>query len=233
MRDVESLDTELHSKDKKVWSQPNIGDRPNKDWYTDAVFGQQQFTGNNPKTITHASKDWISQFEWAAQQQKNEGMIQLPEKAGADALYIQDCSYFRKAVGMKDGATPLMEKGGLFNAAGNRYAAAAVSLFHVDSKGRLHPSAIVVDYKRSMDKSVMIFNKRTSADLGVDESEDWPWRYAETCAQSAAWVRHEIACHLAHIHLVKEVTIVAVHRNSPEIIWCFDCYSLTGIERYL
>ena len=212
--EVESNNAMLRSKKEKIWSQPNIGDRPNKDWYTDAVFAQQQFTGINPKTITLASKDWVQQFKWAAQQQKNNEMVQLMENAGKNALYIQDCSYFRKAVGIKDGAVSLMEKGGWFDA-GNRYTSASVSLFQLDPKGRLHPVAIVIDYKGSMDKSVTIFNRRIDADAKADESTDWPWRYAKTCSQSADWARHEIACHLAHTHLVEEVTIVSAHRNLP------------------
>lgn len=36
--------------------QDTVGDRPKQDWYTDAVFAQQQFTGTNPTTITLASQ---------------------------------------------------------------------------------------------------------------------------------------------------------------------------------
>lgn len=73
----------------------NIGDL--NDWYSDARFAQQQFTGTNPNTITLASTVWFSRFANTAAWQKNDGVVKLFESALPKAFYIQDCSYFREA----------------------------------------------------------------------------------------------------------------------------------------
>ena len=86
---------------------------------------------------------------------------------------------------------------------GNRFCCAAVSLFQLNSDGKLHPLAICVDYKVDMKSSVVIFNKRLNpSDISPPEKEDWAWRYAKTCAQVSDWARHEIAIHLVDTHLV-------------------------------
>ena len=52
-------DRELANRRSKadIYTEDNIGCR--KDWYSDAVFAQQSFTGANPTTITQASATWI------------------------------------------------------------------------------------------------------------------------------------------------------------------------------
>ncbi|KAG8761312.1 hypothetical protein FRC12_009426 [Ceratobasidium sp. 428] len=98
----------------------------------------------------------------------------------------------------------------------DRYGAAPVALFHLADNGHLHPLAIVIDYKGSMAASIVIFNKRsTPSDDLAKEAQDWPWRYAKTCVQSADWLRHEVTIHLVNTHLVEEATIVAAHRTLP------------------
>jgi len=67
-----------------------------------------------------------------------------------------------------------------------------------------------------MEKSVVIFNKRSSAsDFSSSESTDWAWRYAKLCVQVSDWTCHELTVHLTNTHLVEEVVIVAAHRTLP------------------
>ena len=187
----------------------NIGDIP--DWYSDAKFAQQQFTGTNPTTITRAPAERIAEFKAAAQTQGLKSTEKLITSTDPKDLYIQDCSYFRDACGYQADDV-MMDDDKL----GNRFSCAAVSLFHLNSDGRLHPLAICTDYKVSMQKSIVMFNKRLSpSDSTASEKEDWPWRYAKTCAQVSDWTRHEITAHLTHTHFVEEVIIVATHRCIP------------------
>ncbi|KAG9118499.1 hypothetical protein FRC07_006955 [Ceratobasidium sp. 392] len=184
------------------------GDRKKRDWYSDAVFAQQHFTGTNATTITLA-KDWIAAFEERAEAFENVEMLNLLRSAPATSLYVQDYSYFRSAMGLSDEKELASGDG--------RYGCAPVALFQLGDNGHLHPLAIVIDYKGSMAASVVIFNKRltpASGDL-VEETQDWPWRYAKTCVQSADWLRHEVAIHLVNTHLVEEASIVAAHRTLP------------------
>lgn len=186
----------------------NLGDLPN--WYSDARFAQQQFTGANPVTITLASNEWLAKFVHAAKVQKNQKVVGLLGSSHQRSFYIQDSSYFRDAIDVDAeqvmSADPPRGK--------NRWACATVSLFQLHPDGRLHPIAIVVDYKGSIDNSVTIFNKRLHlSDSTKSEKEDWPWRYAKTCAQVTDWLRHEITVHLVNAHFIEEVIIVATNRN--------------------
>lgn len=182
----------------------NIGDLP--DWYSDSRFAQQQFTGTNPNTIKSASKTWISEFSKEAEKQGSKKVQELFQRSKDSSFYIQDGSYFRDAIGVK--GDHVMESNG-------RFLCATVSLFQLHSDGRLHPVAIVIDFKGSFDKSVTIFNKRLHpSDSSIDEERtDWPWRYAKTCAQVADWIRHEVTVHLVNTHFIEEVIIVATNRN--------------------
>ncbi|KAL0953071.1 hypothetical protein HGRIS_007271 [Hohenbuehelia grisea] len=184
------------------------GDRADRDWYTDAVFAQQHFTGTNPTTITLA-KDWTSAFLDSASAAGNADVVKLLRSVHANSLYVQDYSYFRSAMGFGPNQDLTSGTG--------RYGCAPVALFHLTDEGHLHPIAIVLDYKGSMPDSIVIFNKRLapkSSTLG-QEKEDWPWRYAKMCVQSADWLRHEVAIHLVNTHLVEEAVIVAAHRTLP------------------
>ena len=204
---IEARNKTLRSEKKDIFTEPNIGDRP--DWYTDAVFGQQQFTGGNPTTITVASAEWVKQFKTAAEAQHNEKISKLLSHADTKSLYVQDCSYFRAAIGVAPGATMKSDDG-------ERFACAAVSLFQLNEEGKLHPLAIVIDYKERMDNSVVIFNNRLHAsDPSDSEATDWPWRYAKLCAQISDWTRHEATIHLTNTHFVEEAVIVAAHRAFP------------------
>lgn len=193
----------------------NIGLK--SDWWSDARFAQQQFTGANPTTITQATTEWIRAFKDAATKQGCSAASDNIAAAGSDMLFVQDCSYFRAAVGAGD-ADVLVSKN---PDTGNKYECASVTLFELHSDGKLHPLAIVIDWKGSMNESVVIFNKRLQphdplyAEPLEAEKNDWPWRYAKTCAQTSDWIRHEMAIHLVHTHLVEEVIIVAANRSFP------------------
>ncbi|KJA22635.1 hypothetical protein HYPSUDRAFT_644226 [Hypholoma sublateritium FD-334 SS-4] len=178
----------------------NIGLRD--DWYTDAAFGQQQFTGTNATTITLAPQRWIEEFKTVSNvQQRADVASLLTDHPGS--IFIQDYSDFRSAMGV----SPSYE----FTSDG-RYGCSSVVLFHLEPEGKLHPLAITLDYKGSMKESVAIFNRRISSTIPGDEAEDWPWRYAKMCAQCSDWLRHEVAIHLVNTHLVEEVIIVSVNR---------------------
>lgn len=139
-------------------------------------------------------------------------------------LFIQDYSYFREATGVGNEETfqnIIMELDAEDKETGEkaiRYACASVIIFQLHSDGRLHPLAITIDYRGTLDKSVTIFNRRLTPDDNgkVDEKNDWPWRYAKTCAQTADWARHELAVHLVDTHFVEEAIIVATNRTVPE-----------------
>ena len=203
-------------------SKPSVGDcATGKDaWYTDAVFAQQNFTGINPSTIKLA-KGWKPKFLASAQSQNLDKHVQLLNDTDDSSLYVQDYSYFREAFGVTDPSEILTVGGrGLFSfhlhRSIQRWACAAVTLYTIDNKGRLHPIAIVTDYKGSMEDSVVIFNQRLTADNeSHDQSTDWPWRYAKTCSQVSDWIRHEVAIHLTEAHLVEEALIVAANRTLP------------------
>lgn len=139
-------------------SKSSIGDLndSNMFWYSDAMFAQQNFNGTNPTTIELAGA-WKSQFLSAAKRQNLEKVALLLGEAD-DSLYVQDCSYFRTAFGIKDADTTMSDKNGIFSST-NRWACASVTLFHLDGKGRLHPLGIVIDHKDTMDKSVVIFEQ--------------------------------------------------------------------------
>jgi hypothetical protein len=187
----------------------NIGDYA--DWYSDARFAQQQFTGTNPTTITSASTARIAEFKAAADVQGLKAMVKLLTSADPKDLYVQDCSYFREALGLQPDDV-MMDP----DPVGNRFGCAAISLFQLNSDGRLHPLAICTDYKVSMDKSIVVFNKRLHpSDSTATEQEDWPWRYAKTCAQVSDWIRHEVTIHLNDTHFMEEAIIVATHRCIP------------------
>ncbi len=187
------------------------------DWWSDARFAQQQFTGANPTTITQASTEWIRAFKDAAAKQGYSSASDTIAAAGSKSLFVQDCSYFRAAVGAGDADVLISRTPG----ADDRYECASVTLFELNPDGKLHPLAIVIDWKGSMEKSVVIFNKRLQphdpfyAEPTEAEKNDWPWRYAKTCAQTSDWIRHEMAIHLVHTHLVEEVIIVAANRSFP------------------
>ena len=214
LRDVERNNEQ--DKNRKTGTDimrgENIGDI--KDWFSDARFAQQQFTGTNPTTITKASEQWVDNFVSAARAQKLLNVVEriLTADKGGN-LFIQDFSYFRHALGdsVKPNDTLMVvgeaeatedknkdqkkDKNKDKNEA-NRYMCAAVSLFELNLDGRLHPLAIVTDWKGSIDNSVTIFNKRLQPTARandpmahVEEETDWPWRYAKTCAQVSDWVR--------------------------------------------
>ena len=184
------------------------------DWYSDRRFADQQFTGTNPTTIirvTKCKRDWIAEFTRAAEAGNYDKWVTALAKADPKSLLVQDGSYFRRAAGVADPATVLHHKQ---PGSEECWTVGAVTLFQLHDDGKLHPIAICIDYKGSMENSVTIFNRRMSPrDWTSGEKDDWPWRYAKTCAQVTDWMRHELAVHLSLSHFVEEAIIVATNRT--------------------
>lgn len=184
-----------------------------EDWYSDRRFADQQFSGTNPTTIRLVSDSFLGEFVAAARAGGYDKWADVLTEADPKSLFMQDCSYFREAAGVSDPAGELHNKQPGSN---DNWTCCAVSLFRLHEDGKLHPVAICIDYKGSMDKSVTIFNQRMlPTDSTAGEKEDWPWRYAKTCAQVSDWIRHELAVHLTESHLVEEAIIVATNRTIP------------------
>jgi hypothetical protein len=208
---IEARNKELRLQKKDIFTEPNIGDR--SDWYSDAVFAQQQFTGTNPTTLTVAPPSRVEDFKRAAKAQKNDGMLQILSSAPSESLYVQDYSFFKPALEVSPASTLQSDNN---NDDNTRYMCGAVTLFNLTNDGKLHPLAIVPDHKDTFENSLCIFNKRLTATSATDgEHDDWPWRYAKLCAQVSDWNWHEIAIHLVNTHFVEEAVIVAAKRNFP------------------
>jgi hypothetical protein len=183
------------------------------DWFSDRRFADQQFTGTNPTTLTRASPRWLAEFSKAAKAGNYLEWVTALARANPKSFYIQDGSYFREAVGVSHPAAVLHHKQ---PGSDECWTVGAVSLFQLHQDGKLHPVAICIDHKGSMESSVTIFNRRMSPlDPTSGEKDDWPWRYAKTCAQVTDWMRHELAVHLTLSHFVEEAIIVATNRSIP------------------
>ncbi|KUJ07836.1 Lipoxygenase [Mollisia scopiformis] len=207
MADLESDMIRLTKQNKNIGSESSIANRP--DWFSDAVFGQQSFTGPNPTSIQRASTVWVKGFADQAKKQKNTPMYSLITTSDPESFYIQDYSYFRDACGAFPGAT--LESDDKLK---KRYGCAVVTLLQLSKTGNLHPISICIDFVMSLDHSVVVFNKRLrSTDPTKGEKNDWPWRYAKTCHMISDYCRHELGAHLNNCHFIEEVTIVAAYRS--------------------
>jgi len=183
------------------------------DWYSDRRFADQQLSGCNPTTIKNVSDERFGEFVKAAKDNGYDKWVAALAKADRKSLFMQDNSYFREAIGVKDPAAEMNHKQAWSDM---NWACGSVSLFQLHPDGKLHPVAICVDYLGSMEKSVTIFNKRMlPSDSTAGEKEDWAWRYAKTCAQVSDWLVHELAVHLTNAHLIEEAVIVATNRTIP------------------
>lgn len=232
LADCEKYNLEHPSPNTDIMNGENLGNKA--DWYSDARFAQQHLSGVSPSTIKRAVPDKIKEYIEEAGKQGLDDMKAL--LSGSKDLFIQDYSYFREATQLSNeevfkniipeldtSKTPPAPTGKM----AIRYACAPVVIFELHSDGRLHPLAITLDYKGRLDASITIFNQRLAPDSQgrVSEAEDWPWRYAKTCAQTADWARHEIATHLVDTHMVEEAIIVATHRTIPENHIIFETLS--------
>ncbi|PVH71666.1 Lipoxygenase [Cadophora sp. DSE1049] len=205
MAGIEARMKRLTRANKNIGTEASVGNR--EDWYTDAVFAQQSFTGSNPTSIASAGAEWVGKFKGVAKTQGRTDIAILLEYARAESFFIQDCSYFREAANAAPAAT-------LQSDDKKRFGCASVTLFQLREDGNLHPLAIIIDFKMSIEDSVVIFNKRlTPVDSTSTEEQDWPWRYAKMCSQVSDWTRHEIQVHLNDCHFVEEATIVAAQRS--------------------
>lgn len=218
LADCEKYNRDHPSTDTDIMEGSNIGDKA--DWYSDARFAQQYLSGVNPCTIETAPAAKVQTYVDEAGKQGLDGVKKLLSE-GKDLL-IQDYSYFREATGVKYNETfkndVLGSNDPSTGQTASRYACAPVIIFQLHSDGRLHPLAITLDYRGNLGESVTIFNRRLAPDDKgrIDEKDDWPWRYAKTCAATADWARHEIAVHLVDTHMIEEAIIVATNRTIPQ-----------------
>lgn len=222
LADCEDYNREHPSQKTDIMDGENIGNKP--DWYSDARFAQQHLSGVNPSTIEKANPDKVKAYIDEAHKQSLNSMVTILSE-GTD-LFMQDYSYFREATNLSNeqdfrNIVPELVDPVSKQPTGKlsyRYACAPIVIFQLHPDGRLHPLAITLDYKGSLDKSITIFNRRlTPYDKSdINEKEDWAWRYAKTCAQTADWARHEVATHLVDTHMVEEAIIVATNRTIPE-----------------
>lgn len=188
----------------------NIGLLP--DWFGDRRFADQSFTGTNPTTIEKVPQDLLTEFIDTAKRGGWDYWAKTLPSIDPASLFVQDTRYFRKAFGVK----PNEELKHKELDSDDNWACAAVTLFQLHDDGKLHPVAIVCDYKTSMENSVTIFNQRKDpSDSSDKEKDDYPWRYAKTCAQVSDWLRHEVGVHLTKAHMIEEALIVATHRTIP------------------
>ncbi|KAJ4341522.1 hypothetical protein N0V95_007196 [Ascochyta clinopodiicola] len=223
LADCEKYNLEHPSQKTDIMNGENIGNKA--DWYSDARFAQQHLSGVNPSTIKRAAPETVKAYIDEASKQGLGNMNKL--LLGSKDILIQDYSYFRTATGLsneEDFRNVIPELDATKNPAAPtgkmafRFACAPVVIFELHDDGRLHPLAITLDHKGSLEKSITIFNQRLAPDDKgeIDEKDDWAWRYAKTCAQTADWARHEVATHLVDTHMVEEAIIVATNRTIPE-----------------
>ncbi|KAI1159610.1 lipoxygenase [Nemania serpens] len=217
--ECEQYNREHPSPQTDIMDGKNLGNEI--DWYSDARFAQQHLTGVNPTSIKTAPLKKVEEYAVEANKQGRNDMKQLLLQG--EELLIQDYSWFRVATGVSNdqdfsNIVPEFVDGKPTQNFTTRYACAPVIIFQLHSDGRLHPLAITLDYKGSLDSSITIFNRRLTPDTkgSVEEKDDWPWRYAKTCAQTADWASHEVGVHLVETHLVEEAIIVATNRTIPE-----------------
>lgn len=176
-------------------------------------------------TSPESSVEWVERFTQAAEKQGKtaSNILQRLKTSDKSGFYVDDCSYFRDAIGagpieVLRGETKIGANGQEKYVAADRWGCAAVTLFELHGDGILHPLAIVIDWKGSMNQSVTIFNNKRSTPLAPTEVEatDWPWRFAKTCAQISDWLRHEVTVHLVNTHMIEEATIAAACRCLPD-----------------
>lgn len=211
MADIDKRNATLRAEKKNILSEPNVGDLQTHKWYTDEIFARQKFTGTNPVTIQIASTAWVQVFTTAATSQNlTEYVALLGSASKTSSLYVQDCGYYRSVLGVYGNEDFRADHAPKDKP---RYACSSVTLFHLTDSGKLHPLGIVIDFKGSIENSVTIFNTRKSPDDQTDQTNDWPWRYAKSVAQSSDWLQHELGIHLTNCHLVEEATIVGSFHN--------------------
>jgi hypothetical protein len=215
----EQYNREHLSPKTDIMDGENLGNKA--DWYSDARFAQQHFSGVNPCTIERADAHTREIYATEANKQGLNDMKNI--LSNGEDMFVQDYSYFREATGVSNdeefrNVVPELSGGNPTGNMASRFACAPVVIFQLHCDGRLHPLAITIDHKGSLDNSVTIFNRRLTPDdqSEVDERDDWAWRYAKTCAQTADWSRHEVAVHLVETHLIEEAIIVATNRTIPE-----------------
>ena len=178
-----------------------------EDWYSDARFVQQHFTGTNPTTIEQASQQWITHFTSGPKgtaDKKAQQAINALARNSQRSLYMQDYSYFHEAAESDGTADIKCKLEETYKEGGNsktrksyRYGCASVCPFYLNDDGTLQPLAIIIDCRGSAEASVTIYNRqliKRDANLQspaaekdtydeegdkIDEDHDWAWRYGE------------------------------------------------------
>jgi hypothetical protein len=193
LSDIEAYNNTESSKwwyQKDIFDLPNIGNLP--DWYSDARFAQQQFTGANPTTIKKAG-EWVKIFIDAATDPKDKTMKDKITKRAVESpnsLYVQDYSSIRDAAGLNDLSVERQdtyeENGQTKQRVYKQYCVAAICLFNLADNGVLEPLAIIIDWRGNAKDSVFIFNRELDK---TGQKEDWPWRYGEIIStfNSCSW----------------------------------------------
>ncbi|KAK2071274.1 hypothetical protein P8C59_005710 [Phyllachora maydis] len=74
------------------------------DWYGDRRFADQSLSGTNPTSLTVVLSRWIGEFVQAAKANQEEQWEKALAAADAQALFVQDNSYIRETIGIKDPA---------------------------------------------------------------------------------------------------------------------------------
>ncbi|GKU07827.1 lipoxygenase [Fusarium langsethiae] len=201
----------------------SIDGAPNAGFTIDAFVKYNADTASREQTLSRAEtldtcpteklpEDLLVEFIDTAKRDGWDYWAKTLPKIDPSSLFVQDTRYFRKAFSV----APDDELKHKEPSSDNNWACAAVTLFQLHDNGKLHPVAIVCDYKASMKNSVTIFNQRKDpSDSPEKEKGDYPWRYAKTCAQVSDWLRHEVGVHLTKAHMVEEALIVATHRIIP------------------
>lgn len=135
--------------------------------------------------------------------------MDLFKNAAPDSLYVQDYSYFRDA-------TKANQNDILISDNGKRFGCASVCLFQLTAAGKLHPPAIILDYRGTIENSA----RSSTADLVSPtppclNRKTGPGDTQKLCVQVSDWTCYELNVHLTETHLVEEVVIVAAHRSFP------------------
>ncbi len=145
MEDLENNNKKYRKSAVDVMKGQNLGDLP--DWFSDARFAQQSFTGANPCTIRLASHEWTARFKEAARVQKVSTALDFIDQATKNL-----CSCRTVVISIR--------RSRLVQRRSSKQKIATTTLFHLTPNGRLHPLAILIDRRCSIADSVTILNKR-------------------------------------------------------------------------
>jgi arachidonate 15-lipoxygenase len=173
----------------QVWQTPDIAAAyAGTDEDRDLAFAWQRVAGVNPMVLARCSKIPDNFPVTSAMFARAMAGDSLEAAAREGRLYLADYALLD---GVATGTTDGIDK----------FLAAPLALFAVDSAGRLRP--IAIQCGQVPDAAHPIF---TPAD-------GWRWRMAQTTVQTADANHHEGVAHLARTHMVMEATKLALERQ--------------------